>query len=95
MIKDNLLRFTRTIKMITAFAFKILIYLLVFALAGYQFFHYICLFYFLVLSCFNTNNSGVIKTAKMNAVIKFVYTSNSIGNTKLIKESTTKNATKK
>ncbi|RIL59156.1 hypothetical protein BUY67_11500, partial [Staphylococcus epidermidis] len=25
----------------------------------------------------------------------FVYTSNSIGNTKLIKESTTKNATKK
>ena len=30
----------------------------------------------------------------MNAVIKFVYTSNSIGNTKLIKESTTKNATK-
>ncbi len=50
---------------------------------------------FLFLSCFNTNNSGVIKTAKMNAVIKFVYTSNSIGNTKLIKESTTKNATKK
>ncbi len=91
MIKDNLLRFTRTIKMITAFAFKILIYLLVFALAVYQFFHYICLF----LSCFNTNNSGVIKTAKMNAVIKFVYTSNPIGNTKLIKESTTKNATKK
>ncbi|KAB2285482.1 hypothetical protein F9B70_03020 [Staphylococcus epidermidis] len=31
----------------------------------------------------------------MNAVIKFVYTSNSIGNTKLIKESTTKNATTK
>lgn len=47
------------------------------------------------MSCFNTKNNGVIKTAKKNAVIKFVYTSNSIGNTKLIKESTTKNATKK
>ncbi|KAA9252836.1 hypothetical protein EX326_05395 [Staphylococcus epidermidis] len=31
----------------------------------------------------------------MNAVIKFVYTSNSIGNTKLIKESTTKKRNEK
>lgn len=35
LIKDNLLCFIRTIKMITAFAFRILIYLLGFALAGY------------------------------------------------------------
>ena len=35
LIKNNLLRFIRTIEMITAFAFKILIYLLGFALTGY------------------------------------------------------------
>jgi len=35
LIKNNLLRFIRTIEMITAFVFKILIYLLGFALTGY------------------------------------------------------------